>query len=77
MKKTKLRLKEYLADHKITVLATHMDMTYTQLYKYFKDDANPTLLMLDRLADGLSKLRGEEIHLIDLLEIDGYRYEVD
>lgn len=37
MKKTKLRLKEYLADYKITVLATHMDMTYTQLYKYFKD----------------------------------------
>lgn len=77
MKRTKLKLQEHLEGYKITELARHMDnMTYTQLYKYLSDNSNPTLLMLDRLARGLTKLKGEEVTIVDLLEIDGHRYKL-
>lgn len=77
MNKTKLILQDHLDGHKITELAKHMDVTYTQLYQYLKDDANPTLSMLDRLAKGLSKMKGQKVNVIELLEIDGFRYEAD
>lgn len=75
MAKTKFILKEHVDGYKITELAKHMDMTYTQIYKYLNDDANPTLAMLDRFAEGLSKLKNKKISVLDLLEINGKRYK--
>ena len=67
--KTKLRFKELLAKNSIGKLADAMNVTYTQLYPYKKDGANPTLLVLEQLAMGLSELRGENISVTDLLKV--------
>lgn len=67
--KTRLRFDELLEGHSIGSLAKEMNITYTQLYPYKRAGANPTLLALEKLADGLSKLKGKEISVYDLLEI--------
>lgn len=67
--KTKLNLSKLLKGHKKTELALLIGVPYTQLYKYLEDGANPTLLMLERLAEGLSKLRNEKITLNELLDL--------
>lgn len=67
--KTKLRIKKLIKGQKITELAKAMGIPYTQVYKYLEDDVNPTLLILERFAEGLSKIHGKKIGLIDLLEI--------
>lgn len=66
--KTKLRFTELLGDLSISELAKEIGVTYTQLYPYKKKGANPTLLALEQLADGLSKLRNESVSVFDLLE---------
>lgn len=66
--KTRLRFDELLGNHSIGSLAKEMNITYTQLYPYKKAGANPTLLALEKLADGLSKLKGETVSVHDLLE---------
>ena len=73
---TKLIVEELLDGYCKTDLARIMGITYTQLYKYTGEGANPTLLMLERLASGLSELRNEEISLIGLLNINGYVYDI-
>lgn len=66
--KTKLRFDELLEGYSITQLAREMDVTYTQLYPYRKSGANPTLLALENLALGFSKIRGEKISVVDLID---------
>lgn len=66
--KTRLLFDELLGNHSISSLAKEMNITYTQLYPYKKVGANPTLLALEKLADGLSKLKGETVSVHDLLE---------
>lgn len=66
--KTKLRFSELLGDLSIGKLAKEIGVTYTQLYPYKKHGANPTLLVLEQLADGLSKLRNQDVTVIDLIE---------
>ena len=65
--KTKLKFKELLGEQSIVQLAKKMNITYTQLYPYKKHGANPTLLALEDLAEGLSKLLGKEIKIADLI----------
>lgn len=65
--KTKLRFVELLGDLSITALAKTMGVTYTQLYPYKKPGANPTLLFLEKMAKGLSELKGEPIYIADLI----------
>ena len=48
-----------------------MNITYTKLYPYNKKVANPTLLALEELDNGLTKLRGEPVEITDLLETIG------
>lgn len=66
--KTKLRFAEILGEHSIVQLAQKMNVTYTQLYPYKKDGANPTLLALEELAAGLSALLNKEITINDLID---------
>lgn len=66
--KTKLRFSELLGDLPIGKLAKEIGVTYTQLYPYKKAGANPTLLVLEQLAEGLSKLRNEDVTVTDLIE---------
>lgn len=66
--KTRLRFDELLEGHSITALAREMNVSYTQLYPYKKSGANPTLLALENLAKGLSKIRGEYLTVTDLIE---------
>lgn len=66
--KTKLKFEELLGDRSISKLAKVMGVTYTQLYPYKKKGANPTLLALEQLANGLSELRNEEVSILDLLD---------
>jgi len=68
--KTKLKFEELLGDRSIGKLAKVMGVTYTQLYPYKKKGANPTLLALEQLAKGLSKLRNENVSVLDLLDED-------
>jgi predicted transcriptional regulator len=66
--KTKLRFSKLLGDLSIGKLAKEIGVTYTQLYPYKKAGANPTLLVLEQLADGLSKLKNKDISVTDLIE---------
>lgn len=66
--KTKLRFSELLGDLPIGKLADEIGVTYTQLYPYKKAGANPTLLALEKLAEGLSKLKNEPVTIVDLIE---------
>lgn len=66
--KTNLRFNELLGDHSIIALARHMGVTYTKLYPYKKDGANPTLLGLEELAKGFEKLLGRKITISDLIQ---------
>jgi hypothetical protein len=66
--KTKLRFSELLGDLPIGKLAEEIGVTYTQLYPYKRVGANPTLLVLEQLADGLSKLKNENVSVSDLLQ---------
>lgn len=66
--KTKLRFSELLGDLSIGKLAKAIGVTYTQLYPYKKAGANPTLLVLEQLAEGLSKLKNEDVSVVDLIE---------
>jgi len=66
--KTKLRFSELLGDLSIGRLAKEIGVTYTQLYPYKKDGANPTLFVLEQLAEGLSKLKNQDVSVIDLIE---------
>ncbi|WP_142699378.1 hypothetical protein [Bdellovibrio sp. ZAP7] len=66
--KTKLQFSELLGDLPIGKLAQEIGVTYTQLYPYKKAGANPTLLVLEQLAEGLSKLRNEKVSVIDLIQ---------
>ena len=67
--KSKLRFAELLGKHSIVQLAKHMGVTYTQLYSYKKAGANPTLLALEQIADGLSKVTGRKVSVLDLIDI--------
>ena len=64
---TQLRLNELLGDFSVIDLAKEIGVVYTQLYAYKKDGANPTLLALEQIAEGLSKLHGKKIRIRDLL----------
>jgi transcriptional regulator with XRE-family HTH domain len=66
--KTKLRFGELVSGLSMQALAKSLGVTYTQLYRYKKPGANPTLLVLEELASGLSELRGESLSVVDLLE---------
>lgn len=66
--KTKLRFSELLGDLSIVQLADEIGVTYTQLYPYKKDGANPTLLALEQLAAGLSRLKNEHVTIVDLIQ---------
>lgn len=68
--RTNLKFKELLDGYSISELANYMGVTYTQLYPYKKRGANPTLLVLEQLAVGLSELRKEQITVADLLGIN-------
>lgn len=65
--KTKLRFSELLGKLSIGKLADEIGVTYTQLYPYKKDGANPTLFVLEQLAEGLSKIKNQDITVIDLI----------
>lgn len=66
--KTKLLFNELLGHHSILQLAKYMNVTYTKLYPYKKEGANPTLLGLEELAKGFSLLLGKEVRISDLVE---------
>lgn len=66
--KTKLRFSELLGDLSIVKLAKEIGITYTQLYPYKKAGANPTLLVLEQIAEGLSKLKNEDVEVVDLID---------
>lgn len=66
--KTQLRFEELLGDFSIIDLANQIGVVYTQLYAYKKSGANPTLLVLEQIAEGLSKLHGKKIRIRDLID---------
>ncbi len=66
--KTHLRFNELLGEHSIVTLAKHMDVTYTKLYPYKKEGANPTLKGLEDLADGFGKLLGRTVLISELID---------
>jgi len=65
--KTQLRFQELLGDYSVIDLANAIGVVYTQLYAYKKEGANPTLLALEQIAEGLSKLHGKKIRISDLI----------
>jgi hypothetical protein len=67
--KSKILLNELLEDYSVVDLAKVMNVVYTQLYPYKKPGANPTLLILEQLAEGLSRLHGKPISPLDLIEV--------
>ena len=66
--KSKILFDEHLGAETMLALAKKMGITYTQLYPYRKSGVNPTLLALEQLAEGLSKLHGKVISPIDLID---------
>lgn len=66
--KTRLVIDPYLQGHSIAELAQRMGIFYTQIYRYLKPGANPTLYFLEKLANGLSSLRNEKISVRDILK---------
>jgi hypothetical protein len=67
--RTKLRVQELLGDRSAVDLADAMGLKfYTQVYKYTKDEANPTLLMMEQLADGFSKILRKRVKVGDLIK---------
>ena len=66
--RTRLRLDEHLGGFSLVDLGREMGVVYTQLYPYRKPGANPTLLVLEKLVAGLSRLRGRKITVMDLLK---------
>lgn len=67
--KTKLLFNELLGKHSIIKLAKFMNVTYTKLYPYKKEGANPTLHGLEELAKGFTLLLGREVTIADLLKV--------
>lgn len=65
--RTQLRFEELLGEHSIIDLANEIGVVYTQLYAYKKEGANPTLLVLEQIANGLTKLKGKKILIRDLI----------
>lgn len=65
--KAQLRLEELLGQYSVIDLANEIGVVYTQLYAYKKTGANPTLLALEQIAKGLSKLHGKKIRIRDLI----------
>ena len=65
--KTQLRFEELLGEHSIIDLANEIGVVYTQLYAYKKEGANPTLLVLEQIAKGLTKLKGKKVLIRDLI----------
>lgn len=65
--KTKIKkLSSLLEGKKITELALIMEIPYTQLYQLNKEGANPSILSLDNLALGLSKLHNKKVKFSEL-----------
>ena len=66
--RTRLLLDELLGEYSLVDLGREMGVVYTQLYAYRKAGANPTLLVLEKMAGALSRLRGKKITIMDLLK---------
>ncbi len=66
-KKETGNIEELLGEDSVTDLANQIGVVYTQLYAYKKSGANPTLLALEQIAEGLSKLHGKKIRIRDLI----------
>ena len=64
---TRLRLDKLLGDHSVIELSKEMGVIYTQIYPYRRIGANPTLLILEKMAKGLSKLNGRKISISELI----------
>ncbi|MGE4131415.1 MAG: hypothetical protein AB7F86_07235 [Bdellovibrionales bacterium] len=67
--RTKLLFNELLGEQSIIQLANKMGVVYTSLYYYKEDGANPTLLGLEDLAKGLSKLTNKPVSILDLIKL--------
>lgn len=65
--RAQLKLDELLGGYSLIDLANQIGVVYTQLYAYKKSGANPTLLVLEQITDGLSKLHGKKIRIRDLI----------
>ena len=65
--KTKILVNELLGEFKLSDVSREAGILYPQLHRYTKDGANPTLLVLEQIADGLSKLHGKKISPSDLI----------
>ena len=64
----KLRVKELLGEKTPLELSHAMGFKfYNQIYKYINEDANPTLSMLQQLADGLTKVLKKKVKISDLI----------
>lgn len=68
--KTKIKdISTLLDGRKITELAHIMEIPYTQLYQFNREGANPSVLSLDNLAEGLCRLHGRKISILDLFDV--------
>lgn len=65
--RTRLRFNELMAGYTMRELAVKVGMEYTRLYPYTREGANPTLLILERLAVGISELTGKKVTARDLI----------
>ncbi len=66
--KSHLKVRELLGERSVSDLADVMGLKfYTQIYPYTRKGANPTLLMLEQLASGLSKLLGRKIKVTEII----------
>lgn len=66
--KTKILVEKFLGEFKLSDVSRETGILYPQLHRYTKAGANPTLLVLEQIAMGLSKLRGEPISPCDLID---------
>ena len=66
--KTKIKIVEHLGEFKLSDLARETGLLYPQLHRYNQTGANPTLLVLENIAEGLTKLCGKKFTVLDLLE---------
>ncbi len=66
--KTKILVKKYLGEYKLSDVCRVTGILYPQLHRYTKAGANPTLFVLEQIANGLSELRGKKISPSDLID---------
>jgi hypothetical protein len=66
---TKLKVDQLLGERSKHELATAMGLKfYNQIYQYLGGEANPTLLMLEKLARGLTKVCGKRVSIAQILD---------